>query len=427
MKKIKAEIPNRKELESDYESKRFLYEKMLNDINNNLSEIIKDDSSDFTIKGRIKSFNSYYNKILKRLKEFDNPDIVSSITDIIALRVICPFLENINTVESMLKSNYEIIDSEHKGEAQSFKEFGYVSIHHIIKIPAEILAKNNIENEMFCEVQVCTILQEAWAEVEHDLVYKNEEFSPFDEPLKRKLAALNANLTLSDILFQEIRDHQKKLKKELSKRRTSFFDKIEDLETLSMDPELISVDTFVINSNEEDKEFGSINKSEIDDTHNIDDIMIRALEAHNNNNYSGAVDIYSKILQFEIPLNIKVIIHIHRGIAYFAISDYVKSLQDFEDALKLDEDNFKAIYYRGIIQRVMHNYQFALDDLNRCIKMEPYKFYPYLNRAHIYFYLCKFPEAILDCELALKIRPDSEKAQKFLKMVEAGEKLYRNI
>jgi putative GTP pyrophosphokinase len=54
-----------------------------------------------------------------------------------------------------------------------------------------------------CEVQVRTILQDAWAEVEHELVYK-AEFTPFDEPMKRKLAALNANLTLSDMLFQEI-------------------------------------------------------------------------------------------------------------------------------------------------------------------------------------------------------------------------------
>ena len=78
------------------------------------------------------------------------------------------------------------------------------------------------------EVQLRTILQEAWAEVEHELVYK-AEFTPFDEPMKRKLAALNANLSLSDIIFQEILDYQRRLTSELERRRSAFYGKIEDV------------------------------------------------------------------------------------------------------------------------------------------------------------------------------------------------------
>ena len=78
---------------------------------------------------------------------------------------------------------------------------------------------------MVCEIQLCTILQDAWSEVEHELVYKTN-FNPFDEPLKRKLAALNATLNLSDTLFQEIRDYQRLLQSELNKRRESFIEKL---------------------------------------------------------------------------------------------------------------------------------------------------------------------------------------------------------
>ena len=48
-------------------------------------------------------------------------------------------------------------------------------------------------------------------------IYKIE-FNPFDIPLRRKLASLNAMLSLADITFQEIRDYQNKLQKELEDR-----------------------------------------------------------------------------------------------------------------------------------------------------------------------------------------------------------------
>ena len=88
-------------------------------------------------------------------------------------------------------------------------------------------------------MQVCTALQDAWSEVEHSLFYKTE-FSPFDETLKRKLSALNANLTLSDILFQEILDYKKNLHKQLKKRRENFFHKVEE-EAEGFDYDLINI------------------------------------------------------------------------------------------------------------------------------------------------------------------------------------------
>ncbi len=62
-----------------------------------------------------------------------------------------------------------------------------------------------------CEIQLRTILQDAWAEVEHELVYKSDISLP-NQSIRRKLASLNATLTLSDLIFQEIRDYQKEIR-----------------------------------------------------------------------------------------------------------------------------------------------------------------------------------------------------------------------
>jgi putative GTP pyrophosphokinase len=111
-------------------------------------------------------------------------------------------------IEKLVRSNFPVFEVERKGEEQSFREFGYRSVHLNLR-----LSSGN-----FCEIQIRTILQDAWAEVEHEIVYKGS-FTPFDEPLKRKLAALNATLSLSDIIFQELRNYQRKLNREVRFRR----------------------------------------------------------------------------------------------------------------------------------------------------------------------------------------------------------------
>ena len=103
-----------------------------------------------------------------------------------------------------------MLDVERKGSERSFREFGYESIHLLVELPEDLREEARGFDRPAFEVQLRTILQEAWAEVEHELVYK-AEFTPFDEPMKRKLAALNANLSLSDIIFQEILDYQRRL------------------------------------------------------------------------------------------------------------------------------------------------------------------------------------------------------------------------
>ena len=172
----------------------------------------------------------------------------------------------------------------------------FISIH----VPADILHMYNVEDDLVCEIQIRTILQDAWAEVEHELIYK-AEFTPFDEPLQRKLAALNANLTLSDIIFQEIRDYQRKLHGELIKRRDKFEGMIE-----AEDKEH-SISNFNNNSkkkgNEKD-DYYDISREE-----SIDELLLKALYAHNSSRYSDAIHIYSYILNLDAGADIRAIIY----------------------------------------------------------------------------------------------------------------------
>ena len=144
------------------------------------------------------------------------------LTDILAIRIMCSFVSDLKPVKSIILDNFKCCDIENKGEGLSYREFGYNSIHLLLEIPEEFKVGLLLPKGLVLETQVRTILQDAWAEIEHDLVYK-AELTSFDDPMRRKLAAINASLTLADIVFQEINDYQKKLNRELDVRRFDFY------------------------------------------------------------------------------------------------------------------------------------------------------------------------------------------------------------
>ncbi|MDR0487743.1 MAG: (p)ppGpp synthetase, partial [Treponema sp.] len=215
---------------ADQDALRKVYDKyadirrlVVDDLKNNVEQVLVSFHSSPTVNSRIKKFESYYRKYLHLLKNGNENPLI---TDILGIRIICPFIEDLKAVENLIRKNFEVREKEIKSHS-TFKEFGYESIHLLIVIPEEIIAKRGNPETNIAEIQIRTILQEAWAEVEHELIYK-AEFNPFDKLMKRKLAAVNASLSLADIIFHGIRSYQRRLSGELGERRKSFFRKIEE-------------------------------------------------------------------------------------------------------------------------------------------------------------------------------------------------------
>jgi putative GTP pyrophosphokinase len=315
-----------------------------------------------------------------------------------------------------VKEEFKIIEKERKGDDHTFREFGYESIHLLISLPENIIG----EGEEFCcevaELQVRTILQDAWAEVEHELIYKSE-FTPYDNPLKRKLAAVSAFLFLADNIFQEVRSHQRELNGELRKRSNSFFRKVEE-----------STDALLLNAGKplsEDEsllEEGSKKSQPRYSNTSIDDLLLQALSAHNKNQFPQAIAVYSQILEMKTDDTIRSLIYKHRGMAFFACSNYEEAIADFSESLKLDPNSYKAAYYEGIVCSVVRRYPQAVDAFNRSLTINPYQQYCLFRRGQAYFHLEDYPKALGDCEAALSLEP-FEAARKFKSLVLAQLKM----
>ncbi|PKL26475.1 MAG: (p)ppGpp synthetase [Spirochaetae bacterium HGW-Spirochaetae-3] len=402
-------IPSRASLEKAYKSNKKLLESILGEMVARMQGTLDTAGLFPAYKNRIKSFQSYFAKKIKFMRDASSAGTPPlPITDLLAVRIICPFIGDLDRVEKALAERFTVREVERKGAERSFKEFGYESTHLLLEVPPELAKGSSFLDPPVCEVQIRTILQDAWAEVEHELVYK-AEFTPFDDPMKRKLAALNANLTLSDMLFQEIRDYQHQLTNELAKRRVAFFKKIED----AIDKDLYAgIKELPVAGGEEPKQPAWLGPWK-----SLDDLLLEALNAHNRADYVRAIDIYSHILAMNPKPEIRALIFKHRGMAFFAESRYDEAREDFTATIDIDPKCYKAAYYRGVVHSVKQNYSAAIDDFNNALAIHPYHFYSTYRRAQAYYHIEDYPKALADCDSALELEPENESLKKLKGMV----------
>ena len=388
-----SKIPARVSIKKTYESYIDILEEIMVAIRLKLINNLK-LSSQPTYKSRIKSFNSYYKKVLRQHpEEAATSNSLVCLTDMMGIRIICTFLEDIEIVLAQIKEMFDIYEIEVKGAQQSFKEFGYESVHVLVKIPEDCVPENlpedkKLPDELVCEIQIRTILQDAWAEVEHELIYKTE-FTPFDMPLRRKLASMNASLSLADIIFQEIRDYQKNLQSEMTMRRRSFYEKADEL---------------TINEKSERKNelFEKINPY-VQGT--IDELLLQAIKAHNAGDLDNAILIYTKIIESKpAPNNIVLsVIHKHRGMAHFSKNDYENALVDFRLSFEYDNKSFRSIYYEGIVYSIQKQYEKAVECFTKSLEINEYQSHTFYRRALAYYELQQYENSMNDTIAAQKL------------------------
>ncbi|WP_460050808.1 tetratricopeptide repeat protein [Spirochaeta dissipatitropha] len=388
------------------------------DLQRKLRTVIRQHDLHPTIKYRVKTFHSYFEKLQRRARQCGLEEGNVEINDVLGMRIICPFIEDLHEVEKILQNNYEVLEVERKGSEYSFQEFGYESTHYLLWVPQQMAEEYDLEPDMLFEVQLRTILQDAWAEVEHELIYK-ADFTPFDLPLKRKLAALNANLSLADIIFQEIRDYQRQLHLQMHRRRETFLSSLHTI--LDNEMQHIPVrlgESSGLNEGDVDEEPASIREGgAVSSVENIDAYLLRALYAHNSGKYDESIELYSSILSGSPEDFVRAIIYVHRGMALFAKGNYDDAALDFKRALDIDPENGKAYYYRGVTWYMMHNLESAVGDLDLALDYGYREFDCLFSRALVFYHLGDLQSALIDCDMALEIDDDSRSVRRLRTLI----------
>ncbi len=209
--------PHTQELLEQYRSLLPVYEKMADVIPEKLKEFFDEAGIIVAaVEHRVKAEKSLAGKL--QLKGDKYKDIFD-ITDVVGLRVITFYIDDVDKVASIVERLFEIDweNSIDKRKIHEIDSFGYLSLHYICRVPES--SYNDPEhpeiNKIRFEVQMRTVLQHAWANMNHDTGYK----SGVEIPLiyKRNMSRLAGMLELIDDEFsrirQEISDYRRNVQK----------------------------------------------------------------------------------------------------------------------------------------------------------------------------------------------------------------------
>lgn len=171
-----------------------------------------------TLESRAKDVESFRGKAGKASTDNPNlpkyPNPLQEITDLAAVRIITFFLENVLAFEDLLSSQFEVIEKTDKSSLLEREDrFGYHSVHYIVTLGEQRLALGEYARfrGLKAEIQVRTILQHAWAEIEHDVQYKAQSALPTQ--IRRRFMALAGVLEMADREFQEIWTEDERLRR----------------------------------------------------------------------------------------------------------------------------------------------------------------------------------------------------------------------
>jgi len=148
------------------------------------------------VSGRIKARSSFLEKAVR--KGYDSP--TSQIQDLVGARVVVRRRHRLVDASRAVKAvaaahGWLVLAEEERGsEAELAHIPGYQAIHLVLQTDPETPAST-------VEVQVMTMLQNAWAVLQHDLVYKGTP----DPVLVRRATSLAGLLELAEKEFEDLR------------------------------------------------------------------------------------------------------------------------------------------------------------------------------------------------------------------------------
>jgi putative GTP pyrophosphokinase len=150
-----------------------------------------------SIAGRVKTVDSFLEKVER--KAYSDP--FAQAQDLVGARVVGLFLSDLPKIEQAIAETFDVIDKDDHGVGGAVDTFGYMSFHYICRLGESHAGPryHDIGDAQF-EIQVRTIVMDAWANISHQLAYKNESSIP--DELRKDFHALSGLFYVADQHFE---------------------------------------------------------------------------------------------------------------------------------------------------------------------------------------------------------------------------------
>lgn len=188
---------------TDYDIQLFQYKSFEIKMNHLISDLL--DSKNLNvhnISSRVKQRESLEKKLIKKNK-YSN---LNEVTDMVGIRIVTYFEDEVDVVANLIAEEFKIdIPNSTDKRVIEYDRFGYASFHYVASLNVERgnLSEYKIFQNHKFEIQIRSILQHAWAEIEHDIGYKSKASIP--DIAKRNFSRVAALLETADLEFTKLR------------------------------------------------------------------------------------------------------------------------------------------------------------------------------------------------------------------------------
>lgn len=130
------------------------------------------------------------------------------VTDLCGVRIITYLADDIDAISGLIEKQFDV-DQSNSVDKRALLDpdrFGYVSLHYVVRLKPSRTGLPEYQRfaHLKFEIQIRSILQHAWAEIEHDLGYKTKQAVPAE--IRRRFSRLAGLLEVADTEFDRVRD-----------------------------------------------------------------------------------------------------------------------------------------------------------------------------------------------------------------------------
>lgn len=220
---------------NEYDTQVPLYKIFCDRLANLIIEILDDQKINYhSVTSRVKQKYNLSKKLQKSTGKYTS---LADVTDIAGIRVITYFEDDVDKIAQIIQEEFsvDIKNSIDKRALLDPDRFGYLSMHHVVALHPKRCKLPEYKKfpKLKAEIQTRSILQHAWAEIEHDLGYKTKKGIP--KSIRRNFSRLAGLLEIADKEFFQIRNELARYEETVTRE-------------MERNPEAVSIDLISLES-----------------------------------------------------------------------------------------------------------------------------------------------------------------------------------
>ncbi|MEE9377513.1 MAG: tetratricopeptide repeat protein, partial [Candidatus Lokiarchaeia archaeon] len=356
---------------------------------------------------RVKKFESFFEKILRK-KYFKNP--FEDIKDILGLRIITYYEMDLGKVIDIIVNQFEVLEGPiDKGDLLKPSEFGYRSIHLIVRIDEKRkkLPECREYKDLCAEIQIRTVIEHAWAEIQHHLDYEPAKSKvELPDNLKRRLDSLMALFEIANREFDYIRkEYQSSFKKIVEEKDIKNYSKKYIQEIIKNNVLFFTNANFFYEQNQFQNLLDFTNAALEINPKFTKALIVKGIVLYNLGQYEEALKCYDKAI--EIDPNDKRA-WVNKGVALRDLGQHDEALKCCDKALEINPKDKESWYNKGVALGDLGQHEEALKCYDKAIEIDPNNKELWVNKGVALGDLGQHDEALKCYDKAIEIDPNDK-------------------